>query len=455
MNAPSPPADPDVTRTQSGATIRKPIRADRVDDLKRLLATIGDDVEHCPDIPFTGLADAHFLSWFVIDAYAGTGPMLYLELNVDGPVGPFLHELVRLAGKGLDDIYAHCEGYPSAGSKSPAAVVAYLLEDDVGYDCYYIGWRGLTMQRIRRERGLRDRLEAALDRQDDAKLAAMTPSQVRALLQAEVDGDASLAWAKAFPPAPFLVRYRDQVVGALVVAAILLVLGLLWLAVTAWRFYGPARPSSASWGASRRLSRSSSPSSGGRRRPTPSRPTSRITTMSKTWRAWRIGSSRTTSPAAEPVKPGPFRLLVLKAVLKLIHVLAAVVLNQGNLSGINSIHFARWVVVDNGRRLLFLSNYDGSWENYLDDFIDRAHQGLTAIWSNTVGFPRSYLLVEGGATNELAFKTITRKSQVPSLVWYSAYSDLTVQNIQANRAIREGLFASMDAKAEQAWLALF
>ena len=50
--------------------------------------------------------------------------------------------------------------------------------------------------------------------------------------------------------------------------------------------------------------------------------------------------------------------------------------------------------------------------------IERA-QGLTAVWSNTVGFPRTRFLVQGGATDELLFKTLTRQSQVPSLAWYS------------------------------------
>ena len=155
------------------------------------------------------------------------------------------------------------------------------------------------------------------------------------------------------------------------------------------------------------------------------------------------------------VKPGLFRWVLLKSVLKLIHIVAAVSANQGSLSGITSIHFARWVVIDGGRRLLFLSNYDGSWENYLDDFIDQASTGLTAIWSNTVGFPRSYFLIYGGATDELLFKTLVRQSQTPSLVWYSAYPDLSIQNIQTNAAIREGLFVPMDDAAVQTWLKKF
>jgi hypothetical protein len=146
---------------------------------------------------------------------------------------------------------------------------------------------------------------------------------------------------------------------------------------------------------------------------------------------------------------------VLKVVLKFIHLGAAVVANQGSLSGITSIHFARWVVIDGGKKLLFLSNYDGSWENYLDDFIDRASNGLTAIWSNTTGFPRTSYLIYGGAQDELLFKTLTRRSQVLSLVWYSAYPDLSVQNVQANAAIREGLFATMTADEERSWLKNF
>src|SRR5262249_26582502 len=46
--------------------------------------------------------------------------------------------------------------------------------------------------------------------------------------------------------------------------------------------------------------------------------------------------------------------------------------SNGALSGISTIHFARWVIIDNGTKLLFESNYDGSWERYIDDFIDKA-----------------------------------------------------------------------------------
>ena len=52
-------------------------------------------------------------------------------------------------------------------------------------------------------------------------------------------------------------------------------------------------------------------------------------------------------------------------------------------------------MVPNTGDLLFLSNYGGSWESYLEDFITKAHSGLTGIWSNTVGFPKTSNLFHG------------------------------------------------------------
>jgi hypothetical protein len=152
-----------------------------------------------------------------------------------------------------------------------------------------------------------------------------------------------------------------------------------------------------------------------------------------------------------PIKPGWFRRATLRGVLWFIN-LAARTINDGQLSGIPSIHFAHWSMIDGGRRLLFLSNFDGSWENYLDDFIDKASSGLTAIWSNTGAFPRTRFLVLGGARDGARFKAVARQSQTYTNVWYSAYTHLTVQAIDNNSSIREDLFTSLDEAKNRAWL---
>jgi hypothetical protein len=109
--------------------------------------------------------------------------------------------------------------------------------------------------------------------------------------------------------------------------------------------------------------------------------------------------------------------------------------SKGSLSGLTTIHFARWVIIDDGDYLLFESNYDGSWENYIDDFVDFASTGMNVIWGTAVDFPK------GGARDIEAFKQIIRRYQVVTQVFYSAYPESTVRNnlndLDLSRAIRK------------------
>jgi hypothetical protein len=152
------------------------------------------------------------------------------------------------------------------------------------------------------------------------------------------------------------------------------------------------------------------------------------------------------------VKPGLLHRITLKNVLFVVDVTARHFYNEGNLAGIPSIHFAHWVLLDGGKRLLFLSNYDGSWESYLSDFIGMVAYALTAIWSNTEGFPRTHWLFGGGAAQEERFKQWTRAHQIPTQVWYSAYPNVTVPNITNNTAIRERVEGNLSEYETMKWL---
>ena len=154
-----------------------------------------------------------------------------------------------------------------------------------------------------------------------------------------------------------------------------------------------------------------------------------------------------------PIKSGflKFRLLNLRLVLWTIHV-TKYLEKSGFLSGISSIHFARWVIIDHGRQLLFLSHYDGDWDAYLGDFVEQASNGLTAVWSNCVGFPRAWFLFWGGARDQRAFKAYARRSQHETLWVYRAYPQLTVSDIENHTAIREALGRSLDAAGLEALL---
>jgi hypothetical protein len=156
-----------------------------------------------------------------------------------------------------------------------------------------------------------------------------------------------------------------------------------------------------------------------------------------------------------PVKPGMFRFGLLKVVLGLIEFLGRVEFYKGSLGRIPSIHFARWAVIHDGKHLLFLSNFDGSWEHYLGEFIDQAADGLTAVWSNAVNFPRTSNLTQRGARDEQRFKDYARGMQFYSQLWYSAYPPLSVANVQNNAAIRASLWGKLEDKALDQWLRRF
>lgn len=131
------------------------------------------------------------------------------------------------------------------------------------------------------------------------------------------------------------------------------------------------------------------------------------------------------------IKPGLLRALAIRLTLNVVGLAAAFSGKRGELSGIVTIHFARWILVGRGRtQLLFLSNYCGNWDSYLDEFIDHASPGITSIWSNTVGCPRSAWLTEGGAQSGERFKLFARRSQPVTLYHYSAYPDVTVDQIE-------------------------
>ena len=102
---------------------------------------------------------------------------------------------------------------------------------------------------------------------------------------------------------------------------------------------------------------------------------------------------------------------------------------------------------------MFLSNFDGSWESYLGDFIDKAAYGLTTVWSNTEDFPRTRLLAFKGATDGPRFRQWARSHQCSTAVWYSAYPTFTMATIDGNSSIREGLYAKLNDKETKNWLA--
>jgi hypothetical protein len=109
------------------------------------------------------------------------------------------------------------------------------------------------------------------------------------------------------------------------------------------------------------------------------------------------------------LKPGRFRRWTLTVLLWFLNSTTRHIFNRGHLTRVKTIHFARWVFLDNKQRMLFASNYDGSLESYMDDFINKVAWGLNLVFSNGVGYPRTDWLIFHGAKNEQKFKYYIRR----------------------------------------------
>lgn len=156
-----------------------------------------------------------------------------------------------------------------------------------------------------------------------------------------------------------------------------------------------------------------------------------------------------------PLKKGFLRRLTLAFALWGIGQLVTYYYRPGFVLNMGTIQFARWVRLPGTDVMIFQSNYDGSWESYLEDFITRAHLGQTAAWSNCEGFPESRFLILGGAENGDSFKQFVRCKQVPTAYWYARFPDISAEQIRRNSLIRDGLArASSDSEAKD-WLSLF
>lgn len=399
--------------------------------LESLLAQIESNVPDDPRLPFASLKMLHFGS-FVLFEDEEYGPYLVFENNFDGSLDDYLDDLLQHAGSGLNEIYSCCVGYAARGPDERNMLASYMRAHLVRPAAYHIGNVVRSAERVRRETILRDRIEVFLDEVVKSGAAHDPPASLRRRIQQFVLDDPTLSWAASVGPRQTLpervapwVNIAAVVLLALVLLPVLLPVALGWLIVL------------------RRHEK---------RDPKQVPPVNHAHVERLAEREDRIVQNHYAGMF--PIKAGRFRRMTLRLVLRLTNLIARTA-TKGVLLGIPSIHFAHWSLIDEGRRLLFLSNYGGSWGNYLDDFIDKASFGLTAIWSNTNDFPPTRFLFLDGSRDGPRFKSFARGKQRVTNVWYSAYPDSTVQNINNNSAIREDLFNTLDDTAARSWLRRF
>ena len=117
------------------------------------------------------------------------------------------------------------------------------------------------------------------------------------------------------------------------------------------------------------------------------------------------------------------------------------------LLGLSLIHFARWVIIrrdqwpDLGQGnqdlnydyMLFCSNFNGTWDQYIDAFSDGIPGGLDLFWYSSVKYPHSVPIT--------SFKTYITYNQFDTNYYYNATPGAAQHDIKSAL----GVFAEVRA----------
>lgn len=428
---------------QSQFLLLAPVRPGGEPGLRELLATMNAAPGAADPanalLPFGQFEHLHFVRLAVLDdptlgdieAHGVPRPSrpVYLAFlgSCDGSAAECIADLARRAGTGLRRIFMHCEGF-DAGSDLGAWMRAHQRR----LAANYINWVGRTVRQIREESALRRALAAKVPR---GPLASGAPAQqLRRELIDFVDAEVSAGRLGLTPPDPTPLRWQVAKLlhlvaiplAGLVLLPFLIVLSPLLVFILRTKEESDAEIC-----------------------PPPDRAAllelQNLEDHDVTNQYTAIGS----------VKPGVFRRWLVTVLLVLIDYTCRHIFTRGFLARVQTIHFALWAFLDDKRRLVFASNYDGGHEAYMDDFINKVAWGLNLAFSHGVGWPRTRWLVARGARIEDKFKRYQRRHQLPTEVWYKAYPGLTLVDLKRNQRIREGLeLASVTDAQAQAWLRL-
>ncbi|HEU4533695.1 MAG TPA: hypothetical protein VFS00_06240 [Polyangiaceae bacterium] len=420
--------------TAGALTVVAPVRPERLAALRGLLRELGGGADASP-VPFGDVPSLHFARWALLPPPPGGGPtQLAFESNFEGPAEAHLAELIEALGAHLARVYDHCAGFAAGGPRPAAALAGYLRRRALREAAFYVGVPGLTRALAENDRLVRRALDRAADELVRRGAVPRDPEDARRALLAALEEarDLTLGPADEVAPAPkrALLAAALAAGGAALLPALPVALPAALALALALRWHearDAARPPAAP--------------------PPGEADDERLDELA------RREGAHAQSPLTHlvPVKEGLLRAFAVRASLAAIGLLGRHLYTQGRLGKLSSIHFARWVLLPD-RRLLFFSNYDGSWESYLGDFVDKQSAGLTAIWSNTEGFPPASWLVRGGAKDEEAFKLWVRRHELPTPVWYSAYPSLTLPDLLRNARLRAGAVDGGPPGAP-AWLA--
>jgi hypothetical protein len=431
---------------QSNVFVAAPLKEEREAELRNLLASMnlvpGQVDPNNSLFPFAHFDRLHFARFLILqdgtvddirDAYGLPRQNYPLTLafiaDVDGDADDFRKDLATRACGGLRRIFACCESFTPDSD-----LERWLKDHEQPPAASYVNWVGRSVQQIHEDDSLRIALETYLQN-NEALFVSKSPQEIHKLLRdfARVENLAGRLKLTDDEPMPILWWFR-KVIHFFAVPLVLLALSpllLLYLPIFIYQL---------------RSREKRDPEIAPRPNASHEAELAQLEDIYVTNQFSAMGS----------IKPGLFRRWTLIFLLWLVNYAARHFFVRGHLARVPTIHFARWVFLNDKRRMIFASNYDGSLDSYMDDFINKVGWGLNLAFSNGTGYPATNWLVLDGSKDEQKFKYFLRRHQMPTQVWYDAHTGLSAFDLKRNMLIRRGIDCSFMSYADlQEWIALF
>ena len=416
-------------------------RSGREVELRRLLASMNKEPGLAdpdnPLVPFGKITTLHFARFVVLvdktreDLLIYGAPLpnainsLAFLCDCDGTADTLRRDLVINAEAGLRQIFSFCESFQGSSD-----LLRWMEEHEQAAATTYNNWLGRTVLQVREEEALKKALDLRLQ-----TITNRSARQVWEELRAFVANEKAGGRLSLTPPMQTPLRWTiENILNCVGVPLLLLLLSpilLLYLPIflVQLRIHELHDPVIAP------------------------RPTLEHA-KSLAFIEDRVITNQFS--AYGNIKPGLFRRWTLVFLLFAVEYTTRHIYNRGFLARVNTIHFARWVFLDNRSRLFFASNYDGGLETYMGDFINKVAWGLNIVFSNGVGYPKTNWLVMDGAKDELTFKDFLRRHQLPTDVWYDATPGITALDMERNSRIRDGIEQQSITDDELSeWIKLF
>jgi hypothetical protein len=121
------------------------------------------------------------------------------------------------------------------------------------------------------------------------------------------------------------------------------------------------------------------------------------------------------------------------------------------LETLSLIHYARWVIIKGNQfprlspsqpeeklkytYMLFCSNFNGSWDQYVDSFSASISGGLDKFWYKSIKYPNSIPM--------LPFHRYITSNQIWTDHYYNAYPMASSNDVKAAQRVKKSLLAFM------------